>query len=152
MPTARRGWARTYRFSHRQLSFGAGWRKRWQAWVLQMATTGACSFRGIRAATEALRVRFCKGSPCQIYCYGDDGKRRRQAAYATPALSLVKDCGKAGSSERIYSELGKMWAQTRKGLELLPPAQCHVPQESRTLEEDLEDIVLAKNTEIWSEL
>ena len=45
-----------------------------------------------------------------------------------------------------------MWAQTRKGLELLPPAQCHVPQEGRTLEEDLEDIVLAKNTEIWSEL
>ena len=75
-----------------------------------------------------------------------------EAAYATPALSLVKDCGKAGSSERIYSELGKMWAQTRKGLELLPPAQCHVPQEGRTLEEDLEDIVLAKNTEIWSEL
>ena len=31
-----------------------------------------------------------------------------EAAYATPALSLVKDCGKAGSSERIYSELGKM--------------------------------------------
>ena len=52
-----------------------------------------------------------------------------EAAYATPALSLIKDCGKAGSSERIYSELGKMWAQTRKGLELLPPAQCHVPQE-----------------------
>ena len=75
-----------------------------------------------------------------------------EAAYATPALSLVKDCGKAGSSERIYSELGKMWAQTRKGLELLPPAQCHVLQEGRTLEEDLEDIVLAKNTEIWSEL
>ena len=61
-----------------------------------------------------------------------------EAAYATPALSLVKDCGKAGSSERIYSELGKMWAQTRKGLELLPPAQCHVPQEGRTLEEDLD--------------
>ena len=71
-----------------------------------------------------------------------------EAAYATPAPSLIRDCDKAGSSERIHSELGKLWAQTRKGLETLPPAQCHVPHEGRTLEEDLEDIVLAKNAEI----
>ena len=41
--------------------------------------------------------------------------------------------------DHIYAELGKLWAQTRRGLEALPPAQAHVPGEGRTADEDLED-------------
>ena len=73
-----------------------------------------------------------------------------ESGYATPASAVVAASSTAASSDHIYAELGKLWAQTRRGLEALPPAQAHVPGEGRTTDEDLEDCVLEVNTSIWA--
>ena len=73
-----------------------------------------------------------------------------ESGYVIPATATVAASSNAANSEHIYAELGKLWAQTRRGLDALPPAQSHVPGEGRTIDEDLEDCVLAANTIIWA--
>ena len=73
-----------------------------------------------------------------------------ESGYATPASAVVAASSTAASSDHIYAELGKLWAQTRRGLEALPPAQAHVPGQGRTTDEDLEDCVLEMNASIWA--
>ena len=73
-----------------------------------------------------------------------------ESGYAIPASTVVAASSTAASSDHIYAELEKLWAQTRRGLEALPPAQAHVPNEERTIDEDLEDCVIAANTSIWA--
>ena len=73
-----------------------------------------------------------------------------ESGYVIPATATVAASSNAANSEHIYAELGKLWAQTRRGLDALPPAQSHVPGEGRTIDEDLEDCVLAANTVIWA--
>ena len=73
-----------------------------------------------------------------------------ESGYATPASAVVAASSTAASSDHIYAELGKLWAQTRRGLEALPPAQAHVPGQGRTTDEDLEDCVLEVNASIWA--
>ena len=56
-----------------------------------------------------------------------------ESGYATPASAVVAASSTAASSDHIYAELGKLWAQTRRGLEALPPAQAHVPGQGLSL-------------------
>ena len=72
------------------------------------------------------------------------------ASYAVPASAVLANPSKYTSSDHIYTELGKLWAQTLRGLESLPPAQAHEPVDGRTLDEDLEDCVYTANTAIWA--
>ena len=73
-----------------------------------------------------------------------------ESEYVIPATTAVAASNNAAKSDHIYAELGKPWAQTRRGLDALPPAQAHVPGEGRTIDEDLEDCVIAANTSIWA--
>ena len=68
-----------------------------------------------------------------------------EAAYVVPATAILGNASSYANSDQLYTELGKLWAQVKRGLETLPPAQAHVPSEGRTLEDDLEDIVNAES-------
>ena len=73
-----------------------------------------------------------------------------ESGYVIPATAAVAASSNAANSDHIYAELGKLWAQTRRGLDALPPAQAHVPGEGRAIDEDLEDCVIAANMSIWA--
>ena len=64
-----------------------------------------------------------------------------ESGYVIPATATVAASSGAANSDQIYADLGKLWAQTRRGLDALLPAQAHVPGEGRTIDEDLEDLV-----------
>ena len=81
---------------------------------------------------------------------GEAAKALFDASYAVPASAVLANPSKYTSSDHIYTELGKLWAQTRRGLDSLPPAQAHEPVDGRTLDEDLEDCVYTANTAIWA--
>ena len=81
---------------------------------------------------------------------GEAAKALFDASYAVPASAVLANPSKYTSSDHIYTELGKLWAQTRRGRDSLPPAQAHEPVDGRTLDEDLEDCVYTANTAIWA--
>ena len=73
-----------------------------------------------------------------------------EAAYVVPATDIIANVNSYANSDQVYNELGKLWAQTKRGLETLPPASAHVPTEGRTIDEDLEDCVNAANAALWA--
>ena len=81
---------------------------------------------------------------------GEAAKALFDASYTVPATAAIANPSKYASSDHLYPELGKLWAQTLRVLENLPPAQAHEPVDGRTLDEDLEDCVYAANTAIWA--
>ena len=81
---------------------------------------------------------------------GEAAKALFNASYLVPATAAIANPTKYATSDHMYNELGKLWAQTRRSLESLPRAQAHEPAEGRTLDEDLEDCVYSANTAIWA--
>ena len=71
-----------------------------------------------------------------------------EAVYVVLATAAIANAQNYVSSDHLYNELGKLWAQARRGLETLPSAQAHVPSEGRTIDEDLEDCGNAANAVI----
>ena len=45
-----------------------------------------------------------------------------EAAYVVPATAVIANVSNYANSDHVYTELGKLWAQARRGLETLPPA------------------------------
>ena len=74
-----------------------------------------------------------------------------EAAYVVPATDIIANVNSYANSDQVYNELWKLWAQTKRGLETLPPASAHVPSEGRTIDEDLEDCVNAANAALWAQ-
>ena len=76
-----------------------------------------------------------------------------EAAYVVAATAIIANVSSYSNSEHLYNKLGKLGklrAQAKRCLEMLPPATAHVPSEGRTLDEDLEDYVNAANATLWA--
>ena len=57
-----------------------------------------------------------------------------------------------GNAATVAERMGSLWAQTHIELDKLEGIERHVPEEGRTLAEDLADAVVVRTTELFAEL
>ena len=71
--------------------------------------------------------------------------------FAVPARAVLADASTM-TSTKVYSDLGKLWATTRRSIEGLQGEHAHVPAEYRTVTGDVEDAVTERLDQLHAEL